>query len=502
MKITKEIDRMFRDYGLELLDNNYIDKKTMLKCKTGDGYIIIFSIYNVINKNKIFIVHRDNPYSIYNIRIYMSQFNPTSKLVSENYINNTEKLTFICGNCGKEYQRNWADTRSNKKICPKCSRKEISDMQKLDFEHVYNIYKEHNLKLLDKEYKNNHTPMVCETCEGYTVQICLGNLQTGQSYYLFHASNPYTINNIKLFLKKSNSKIKLLSREYKDNLSLLDFECIECNSRFARNWSKIYSGKTYCPICRKKENIDNQKINFDEVKRLFYNRGLIIDDGQAYINNTTPLAVTDMQGYKGFQSYGNLDREFLKFSKTFNMENFIFNLQNYCKLNNIETKPLEIINTDRHGHPKALFQCKCGNTFETYTCKFTNGQKNYCDKCTMAISRIERLTIKWLEENHISYIREKTFEDCISDKNYPYYFDFYISSYNTIIECDGRQHVMPIWFGGKKEQSLKNFNRLQENDKIKNKYCKDKGINMLRISYIYFKDDKYKEILSNHFNIN
>lgn len=86
---------MFRDYGLELLDNNYIDKKTMLKCKTGDGYIIIFSIYNVINKNKIFIVHRDNPYSIYNIRIYMSQFNPTSKLVSENYINNTEKLTFI-----------------------------------------------------------------------------------------------------------------------------------------------------------------------------------------------------------------------------------------------------------------------------------------------------------------------------------------------------------------------------------------------------------------------
>lgn len=58
-------------------------------------------------------------------------------------------------------------------------------------------------------------------------------------------------------------------------------------------------------------------------------------------------------------------------------------------------------------------------------------------------------------------------------------FDFYLPQYNTLIEYDGKQHFEPIEFFGGEEK----FNKLQENDKIKNEYCKNNKIPLIRISY-------------------
>lgn len=77
--------------------------------------------------------------------------------------------------------------------------------------------------------------------------------------------------------------------------------------------------------------------------------------------------------------------------------------------------------------------------------------------------------------------REKTFIDCINSKKGQFCrklrFDFYIPSQNTLIEYDGEQHFVKRGKFGEK------FETLQENDKIKDKYCKDKGIKLIRIHY-------------------
>lgn len=76
-----------------------------------------------------------------------------------------------------------------------------------------------------------------------------------------------------------------------------------------------------------------------------------------------------------------------------------------------------------------------------------------------------------------------------------YYFDFYLPDYNLIIEYDGKQHYAPIKFFGGKDA----FKKTQKRDMIKNQYCIDNKINIVRVPYtcndIY--DTLNKLLLSN-----
>jgi hypothetical protein len=77
--------------------------------------------------------------------------------------------------------------------------------------------------------------------------------------------------------------------------------------------------------------------------------------------------------------------------------------------------------------------------------------------------------------------REKTFTDCVNSKQggscRKLRFDFYLPNQNTLIEYDGEPHFVKSGNYGKK------FETGQENDTIKNKYCRDKGIKLIRIHY-------------------
>ena len=98
-----------------------------------------------------------------------------------------------------------------------------------------------------------------------------------------------------------------------------------------------------------------------------------------------------------------------------------------------------------------------------------------CPKCNT--SHGERDIGKWLDNNNVKYITQKTFDNCRDKKPLP--FDFYLPEYNACIEFDGEQHFHPVeYFGGEER-----FETLVNHDKIKNSYCKNNDINLLRISY-------------------
>lgn len=100
---------------------------------------------------------------------------------------------------------------------------------------------------------------------------------------------------------------------------------------------------------------------------------------------------------------------------------------------------------------------------------------NGCPQCNE--SKGERQIRLWLEDKHIVYEKQKKFEDCRDIKPLP--FDFYLLRYNLCIEFDGKQHYEPIeYFGGQK-----NFELQQKHDIIKDEYCKNNGISLLRIPY-------------------
>ena len=83
----------------------------------------------------------------------------------------------------------------------------------------------------------------------------------------------------------------------------------------------------------------------------------------------------------------------------------------------------------------------------------------------------------YLTNNNINFIHQFSFNDCINIRKLP--FDFYLPEHNTCIEFDGEQHFKPLKrFGGEQ-----NFIYIQKNDEIKNKYCLEKNIKLIRIKY-------------------
>lgn len=97
-----------------------------------------------------------------------------------------------------------------------------------------------------------------------------------------------------------------------------------------------------------------------------------------------------------------------------------------------------------------------------------------------------------LEENHIIYNVQHTFNGCKDTNKLP--FDFYLPDYNVAIEYQGKQHFNPSknWNSHylTEEESIKEFERNQKHDQIKREFCEQSDIILLTPDY----RNTYKEI--------
>jgi len=132
----------------------------------------------------------------------------------------------------------------------------------------------------------------------------------------------------------------------------------------------------------------------------------------------------------------------------------------------------------------------CGNEYYVRPHDFIkNGTR--CPICRRS-SKGEQKIAAILKSMKIRYCTEKTFED-LKDKIL-LRFDFYLPEYNLLIEYDGHHHFKPVRFNGISEEvAEENFKNQKIRDKMKNKYCKENNIKLLRIKYTDF--DKIRKIL-------
>jgi len=101
---------------------------------------------------------------------------------------------------------------------------------------------------------------------------------------------------------------------------------------------------------------------------------------------------------------------------------------------------------------------------------------NGCPFCVFE-SNGEKTIKKFLDDNNIKYVRQKTFNGCKRKKKLR--FDFYVPSLNTCIEFDGIQHYKSTSRFGGDIGYIKN----KINDKIKNIFCENMNIPLYRIKY-------------------
>lgn len=127
-------------------------------------------------------------------------------------------------------------------------------------------------------------------------------------------------------------------------------------------------------------------------------------------------------------------------------------------------------------------QCECGNI--TYVA--TSDRKQILS-CGCLVSVGEGKIQKILDSLQINYETQKIFPDC--KYKYVLRFNFYLPDYNCCIEYDGEQHYSAIpTMGGEKK-----FLETKERDKIKNNYCQQHEIKLIRIPYTDFRklDEEY-----------
>lgn len=133
---------------------------------------------------------------------------------------------------------------------------------------------------------------------------------------------------------------------------------------------------------------------------------------------------------------------------------------------------------------------ECGDAFLTSLYAFTKHHGQRCPQCSSAKSFGEFKICQFLDVYQIPYKTQYRFCDC-KDKN-PLPFDVYIPNINTIIEYDGEFHYIPIQVDGNPiDVAIQRLNETKRRDKIKNQYCIDNNIRLIRIPYWDFDDINY-----------
>ena len=209
-----------------------------------------------------------------------------------------------------------------------------------------------------------------------------------------------------------------------------EFKCntIDCNNTFIVYLNSVSSGNSqYCEKC----NTLKSKKRGQQVGKQSYKKDYTKDNSNPFYSFIERTEKTDKDGI----SYWKIKCK--KCGKEY------------------EERPVYLISEKRR---KGNNPCSC----------WRNSKKD-----SKGSYKIEAV----LKENNIKYIREYSFIDCLSEKGNMLYFDFYLPKYNCCIEYDGEQHFFE---NSVFSQSLK---EIENRDKIKNQYCKDNNIKLIRIPY-------------------
>lgn len=153
----------------------------------------------------------------------------------------------------------------------------------------------------------------------------------------------------------------------------------------------------------------------------------------------------------------------------------------------------------RNDRNQLLWECECGlckTHFYELPARVKNNHIRSCG-CLVA-SSLEIYIARLLDENHITYDSQYTFDDLVTSKGYKLRFDFAILKDGEVfylIEYDGAQHYTSIsHFGGDKKLKLQ-----QKYDKMKDNYCYNHNIPLLRIPY-YLSTKQIKSQILNILN--
>ena len=259
--------------------------------------------------------------------------------------------------------------------------------------------------------------------------------------------------------------------------------CLKDGYEWSAKPANILQGKG-CPKCAGNLHLTNE-----EYISQLYAVNPNIRALEKYVNAKTPILhqcllddytwetmpYSTLQGYGCPKCAGNLKKTHSE---------YILDLS-------IKNPDIEVIEQYINAKTPILHRCKIdGYEWKIAPSNVLCGQG--CPQCQE--SNGEKRIRYWLDEHNLSYIYQKTFAECRYKKELP--FDFYLPDLNVLIEYDGQQHFKPIDFAGKGEEwAVEQLKITQHRDEIKDRYCVNNNIKLLRIPYFKNIEEELEKFL-------
>jgi len=109
-------------------------------------------------------------------------------------------------------------------------------------------------ELISKKYNGNTYPLIFKDYEEYMYSVRWQDFMQHKIPERFHTSNPYTIQNINLWCKLNNKSFELLNNIYNGAKENLKWQCLkeDCGEIFEMTWAVILQNHG-CPYCNGKQ---------------------------------------------------------------------------------------------------------------------------------------------------------------------------------------------------------------------------------------------------------
>lgn len=265
----------------------------------------------------------------------------------------------------------------------------------------------------------------------------------------------------------------LLEKEYKTSRTSMAYKCNK-GHKGKVSLHSLRSNGAVCRECRREKLSKSFKLSFETVKNYFEKYGYELLS-ETYVNAQQTLTYRCDKGHIGEMRYGNFQNgkrcpicegNVKKTTEQFTQEVF--------ELVGIEYEVLgEYVN--RYTHIKLKHNI-CGHIYKVGPGSFLYGKR--CPKCKS--SKGETAIGNWLEKHEIKYQTQYRIKECRDRRQLP--FDFALFNGDNLvalIEYDGEQHYRPVdVYDGKK-----GFELTKKRDEIKNCFCKENNLPLIRIPY-------------------
>lgn len=269
--------------------------------------------------------------------------------------------------------------------------------------------------------------VIIQDLNGFKYETDFYRFKTMKNPDFVNKYNPFTLENISLWLELNNKNFKLCeNNNYKGTHQKLFFKCLskDCEEIFEASWNHVHTMGSECPYCV------GQKIG--SKNNLKFLRSDLLKEWNYLKNEFNPEDVSVFSPKKAWW------------------------ICSFCK----------------HQWLCAIYSRTKNNT-GCPNCSSSKGEQRIHDWVT---SNINFLKNKGLLE----YVPQKKFLDCINKKPLP--FDFGLKYLNNwiLIEYQGEQHFREVsYFGGEE-----GFKKRITNDRIKKEYCKRNKYILIIISYL------------------